>query len=166
MNTSDLEKFLDLSSGQGAAVSEFAFLDGFEGFADFGSSGEFEFERFNGFVITELFNNNVIFRCGEGSGGQVADQTTVTLGGFLLGQKGESRVRGIIGFSFSITLRTGCNGTGSQSQNFEDNASTTECEGGSSGGGCGGGGSKGSNGLGLGGASNGSKEENHAIKRK
>merc|ERR1719431_1641367 len=159
MNTSDLEKFLDLSSGQGAAVSEFAFLDGFEGFSNLGSSGEFELERFNGFVITELFDNNVIFRCGEGSGGQVADQTTVTLGGFLLGQKGESRVRGINGFTFSITLGTSSNGKGSQRQNFEDNESTTECEGGSSGGG--GGGSKGSNGQGLGGASNGSKEENH-----
>ena len=56
-----LEKLLDLLSGQGAAVSEFAFLDRFQLFAQFGGSGEFKFGRVNAGVLVEKADNNVIF---------------------------------------------------------------------------------------------------------
>ena len=87
-----LEKLLDLLSGQGAAVSEFAFLDRFQLFAQFGSSGEFKFGRVNAGVLVEKIDNDVIFGLLERSSGQIADQTTVALSRFLGSQNRESSI--------------------------------------------------------------------------
>ena len=86
-------------SGQGAAVSEFAFLDRFQLFAQFGSSGEFKFGRADAGVLVEKADNNVIFGLFERSSGQITDQTTVALSRFLGSQNRESSIGFINGDS-------------------------------------------------------------------
>ena len=90
----NLYNVLDLLSRQRAAVSEFALLDRFQLFAQFGSIGEFIFDRVNTGVLVEKADNEIIFRHLERSSGQNADQTTIALSRFL----GSQNRKSIIGF--------------------------------------------------------------------
>ena len=90
----NLYNVLDLLSRQRAAVSEFALLDRFQLFAQFGSIGEFIFDRVNAGVLVEKADNEIIFRHLERSSGQNADQTTIALSRFL----GSQNRKSIIGF--------------------------------------------------------------------
>ena len=90
----NLYNVLDLLSRQRAAVSEFALLDRFQLFAQFGSIGEFKFDRVNAGVLVEKADNEIIFRHLERSSGQNADQTTIALSRFL----GSQNRKSIIGF--------------------------------------------------------------------
>ena len=90
---------LDLLSRQRAAVSEFALLDRFPLFAQFGSIGEFIFDRVNAGVLVEKADNEIIFRHLERSSGQNADQTTIALSRFLGSQNRKSNIGFINGDS-------------------------------------------------------------------
>ena len=90
----NLHNVVELLSRQRAAVSEFALLDKFQLFAQFGSIGEFIFDRVNAGVLVEKADNEIIFRHLERSSGQNADQTTIALSRFL----GSQNRKSIIGF--------------------------------------------------------------------
>jgi len=123
------KELLDLLGVQGAAVSDLAQVGVLDQFSDLGSGGVLELGGQGGYLLVEKGQELVVV--GDGTGGQVADETAVTLGGLGVGQDGESS----IGFSlFDITAMTfaasGGQESGSKDEALEEDGTSQETEGG------------------------------------
>ena len=77
---------MDFIGAQGAAISDFASLGTFDHFANFSSSGEFKFGTDWANFSIEESDEFVIVR--DGTSREIADQSSVALGGFLSSQDG------------------------------------------------------------------------------
>jgi hypothetical protein len=106
---------------QWAAITDFALGSVLDNLANLGSGDIFEFGGDRGDLIVEQSQDFVIVSNGTGS--HVADETTVALSRFGIGQNSESSIIAV----FSRTL-----GTGSESSNkdaFEDGNTTKDAKG-------------------------------------
>ena len=149
-----LEKALDLGTSQGAAITELTSSDLLSGLAQLGGGGEIELGAFDGGVLVEQGGDDVVVRLGHLTGSQIADEATVALKGFALGQGQEGRVTRVDLQGGTTVAAGGGNSQGSNGQTLEEEG-TTQDGGGTSGAGTegqgGGGGGAGSSGGGDGG---------------
>jgi len=123
-----VEELLDVASGQGAAVSDLAQLDVLDQLSELGSGGEFELGRFNGGLLVEQAEDDIIVRFGHGAGGQVADQAAVALSGLGVGNHEESGVI-ILKGGTTRTARSS-DGQSADGQTLDEEKTTSDSEGG------------------------------------
>ena len=125
-----LEKALDLSTGQGAAVTELTSVNLLHGLAQLGSGGELELGALDGGVLVEQLGDDIVVRLGHLTGGQIADETAVALSRFSLGQGQEGCVSGVdLEGGTAVTAGSG-QGHGSQGQTLDEESSTEDGSGG------------------------------------
>jgi hypothetical protein len=93
--------FLDLSSGQGAVVSDFTGNGIFQLFAKNSSGVEVENWGFDGSWLVEKAQDDIIFRPWESTGSQIADESLVALLWFTCSDDGNGTLDLVIGRSLA-----------------------------------------------------------------
>lgn len=110
------EDLLDLVSGEWAGETELANSGVSGDLADLLGGGEVESWALSWDIIFEEGQDNVVFGFGHGSGGEVANKTSVALSWFVLGDGSDGNVRfgQSVGGSLSSSLAkfTGSDGKG------------------------------------------------------
>ena len=121
-----------MGTGQGAAITELTSCDLLSGLANLGGGGKVELGAFDAGVLVEQGGDDVVVGLGHLTGGQIADEATVALSGFALGQGQESRVTRVDLQGGTAVAAGGGNGQGTNGQTLEEEG-TTQDSGGTSG---------------------------------
>ena len=123
------KELADLSSVQGTAVPDLAQVGVLDQLADLGGGGVLELGGQGADLGLEEGQELVIV--GDSPGGQVADQTTVALGGLGVGQDSESSLGfAVLGVTASSPAATGSQKGGPEDEALEEDSASQKTEGG------------------------------------